>query len=178
MKIFVWRFLPLSALKDAELLAPQTLSKPKGREIFPGWDAEKFFRTSYDSMKNHNFCLKFQVNLSNLSPTTLHFMCCCFLLLLSMKKNTPPRSPWVLPEKQASGPLPEHETQLLGRLLQGAIAWMVLFLLHPQKKHHFLWEKPSETSFEKAEKIHTQFWEKWVLVKEKRWNSILSKRVN
>ena len=32
MKIFVWRFLPLFALKDAELLAPQTLSKPKGRE--------------------------------------------------------------------------------------------------------------------------------------------------
>ena len=129
-------------------------------------------------MKNHKFCLKFQVNRSNLSPTTLQFMC-FFLLLFPWKKThlRTPRSPWVLPEKQNSGPLPEHETQLLGRLLQGALAWIGVFFFIPQKNRHFLVGETSWDFFEKAGKIHTQFWEKWGWW-ERRWNSILSKWVN
>ena len=122
MKIFVWRFLPLSALKDAELLAPQTLSKPKGRESSGLGCREVFSERQMTQWRTTNFASSFKLTLVTLVPfnSSVHvlFFCCRF-----DEQNThlrTPRSPWVLPEKQTSGPLPEHETQLLGRLLQGA----------------------------------------------------------
>lgn len=145
---------------------------PRDERFFRVGMQRSFSERHMTQWRPTNFASSFKLTLVTLVPQ-LFSSCAVFFL---WKKPHLLRSPWVLPEKQNSGPLPEHETQLLGRLLQGAWLRCLFFLVHPQKTTIF--REKHLRFFEKAEKSHRSserggFW--W---KKKRWNSILSKWVN